>query len=261
MSFFSSLPTLLQCVLFCAFVVIVSVTILVFIRRLYNLTTLRQNHEVAGFTFNIIGTLYAVLLAFLVIVVWNNYTTARQNCDMEANAVSDLYRDANAFPQPIRDEIRGVLMTYAQLVISEEWPIMSKGIGAYGEGTWKAVNRIWQIYHSFRPASKFEEVWYGESVTKLNALMDYRRIRLHTSLYSLHLIMKVFMIVGGIVTISFMYFFGIQNLKSQVIMTAALSLMVALIVFLVFTIENPFHGDLGIKPIALNIFYEHAKLL
>jgi len=44
-------------------------------------------------------------------------------------------------------------------------------------------------------------------------------------------------------------------------MTAALSLMVSLIVFLVFSIENPFQGDLGIKPLALNTFCERAKLM
>jgi hypothetical protein len=73
--------------------------------------------------------------------------------------------------------------------------------------------------------------------------------------------MKIFLIAGGVITISFMYFFGVENLKAQIMMTAALSGIISFIVFLILAIDNPFQGDISIRPDSLGHIIERAKLL
>lgn len=51
---------------------------------------LKLNNEVAGFKFSVIGVLYAVLLAFLVVAVWQNYNATETAVRNEAKAVGDL---------------------------------------------------------------------------------------------------------------------------------------------------------------------------
>ena len=63
---------------------------------------LKENHEVAGYIFNAFGLIYAVLLAFVVFAVWTSYDNAKQNTEMEANKLSDLFLDANAFPDTMK---------------------------------------------------------------------------------------------------------------------------------------------------------------
>src|SRR5512136_2551973 len=63
--------------------------------------SLRENHEVAGFIFNAIGMIYAVLIAFVVYVTWTNYDGTKRNVEMEAAKLSDLYADAGAFGEPV----------------------------------------------------------------------------------------------------------------------------------------------------------------
>ena len=48
----------------------------VLVRRLVPLDRLRSNNEVAGFTFATVGVLYAVLLAFATVVVWEKFSNA-----------------------------------------------------------------------------------------------------------------------------------------------------------------------------------------
>ena len=50
-----------------------------FVRRLVPLKTLSTNNEVAGFKFAVVGVLYAVLLAFAVIVVWGTIQQLRSS--------------------------------------------------------------------------------------------------------------------------------------------------------------------------------------
>ena len=51
----------------------------VVVRRFVSLERLRANNEVAGFKFATVGVLYAVLLAFAVVVVWEKFSQAEND--------------------------------------------------------------------------------------------------------------------------------------------------------------------------------------
>ena len=55
--------------------------------------------------------LYAVLLAFVVIVTWENFSDAERVVGQEASALRSLYRESGAFPQDefAGDEAKGTL--------------------------------------------------------------------------------------------------------------------------------------------------------
>jgi len=57
-----------------------------FVRRQVALERLTVNNEVAGFKFATIGVLYAVLLAFVVVVVWERFNDAEHAVAREAGA-------------------------------------------------------------------------------------------------------------------------------------------------------------------------------
>lgn len=61
-------------------------------RRYVTLERLTANNEVAGFKFAVIGVLYAVLLAFAIIVVWEKFTDAGNIVAREAGAATNVYR-------------------------------------------------------------------------------------------------------------------------------------------------------------------------
>jgi len=54
--------------------------------------------------------------------------------------------------------------------------------------------------------------------------------------------------IGAILTVGFSYLFGVESFRSHALMTAALSAEIALILFLVFVLDNPFRGDFRIQP-------------
>ncbi len=71
------------------------------VRRLVSLETLERNHEVAGFFLGVLGTMYAVLLAFVVSVLWTQYQDARVLITREANELGDLSRLSKGFSEPL----------------------------------------------------------------------------------------------------------------------------------------------------------------
>ena len=59
---------------------------------------LSLNNEVAGFKFAVIGVFYAVLLAFVVIAVWEDFRQTEATVRDEAKAAVDLHRITFALP-------------------------------------------------------------------------------------------------------------------------------------------------------------------
>ena len=67
---------------------------MVLVRRSVELSTLEAHHDVAGFILAVVGVVYAVLLAFVVVIVWQQFDSSRSDADREATIVLALYQDA-----------------------------------------------------------------------------------------------------------------------------------------------------------------------
>src|SRR6266568_627817 len=63
-----------------------------FVCRFLGPGAINDNNEIAGFKFATVGVLYAVLLAFVIIVVWEKFTDAEVNVVREAGAAENIYR-------------------------------------------------------------------------------------------------------------------------------------------------------------------------
>src|ERR687889_1763185 len=90
---------------------------------------LRERHnDVAGFVYAGVGVVYAVLLALVVIAVWEQYQRARETVETEANAVAEIAWLAHRLPEPDHHELQEDARSYAQEVVEEEWPRMAQGL-------------------------------------------------------------------------------------------------------------------------------------
>ena len=88
------------------------------VRRRIRLAHLRGNNEVAGFKFAVIGVLYAVLLAFVVIISWERYHDAEKALVTEAGSAATLYRLAGGLEEPTSAAVRANLSAYLQSVLA-----------------------------------------------------------------------------------------------------------------------------------------------
>src|SRR5919112_6179485 len=103
----------------------------------------RQEHnDVAGFLYAVVGIVYAVLLALLVIAVWEQYQRALETVESEADSVADIAWLASRLPETERYQLQEDARSYAQEVVDQEWLLMEQG-GLEGErGTPEAWNLI-----------------------------------------------------------------------------------------------------------------------
>jgi uncharacterized membrane protein YgaE (UPF0421/DUF939 family) len=211
--------------------------------------TLRQEHnDVAGFIYAVLGVAYAVLLAFVVIAVWEEYERARDTVETEASELAGVYFLADRFPDPDRERIQALTRSYALTVMQEEWPLMERG---------ETSERAGEILHDLRlslqnvdASTGVEEVLYEQGLVRVHEVSDARRLRLLEVSQGLPRILWAMLLGGGVVTVGFTYLFGLKNNWAHALMVAALTLMVCSIIFTIGALEYPFAGEARITPYA-----------
>jgi Protein of unknown function (DUF4239) len=226
--------------------VLVAVAGLALVQRLVPPDRRERQNDVAGFIFAVLGVAYAVLLAFVVIAVWQDYKTAQTNVEDEAHELAGVYFLASRLPEPDRTRIKDLARTYAKVVVEEEWPLMERS-----QTSPRADSLVRQLrleLLKFDPHTKGEQVLYELGQTQLHDAADARRSRLLEVREGIPNLLWVVLVVGGVITVSFTYLFGLKSNVAHALMVAALTLLICGILFTIAEFNNPFSGPVEIQP-------------
>jgi len=229
-------------------IVVVGLSILglLVFRRLVSNTRLEHAHAASGEVFfSLAGVLYAVLVAFVVVVVWEQFVDAEAATESEASAIADLLRDSQAFPASERPQLQQSLTSYARDVIDDEFVRMRRGESIEQQS--EHLTNIWESYLKIQPVSRTEIAFYDETIRRLDDLSSSRKERISTSQSEIPGELWVLLIGGGAIVMAFTFLFGTPDLvlhASAVALTAAL---MAFVMYLIFALEHPFVGTLSVK--------------
>lgn len=226
---------------------------LLLVRRKFDHEMLSGHHDVAGAFMAVIGTLYAVVLGFIVVDSINSFQSAKANVEQESNALHDLFRVSQGLDAAVHRGIRQQCFYYAQIMVSKEWPAMQNGQGA-PESHGIIDHLWWEIVH-FEPKTAAQQNLHSAMIGDIERLNDARHTRMVEANPNGNAAVWISMIVGGFIVIVFSYFFGVRNIKVQALMTALLTLVLGLSLALVESFSTPFAGDIRVppEPFELNI--------
>ncbi len=240
------IPAVLLCIILMTIAIISSVGGIFITRHFVSHRILKMHNDIAGAIFATLGVIYAVLLAFTVIITWENFDKAHVNVEKEANCLTDLYRNSESFQEPFKHEVHVLLSEYANTTVNEAWEKLVKGQAS--TRMHELVKRLWASYSSYTPKTLTEQIFFEESVDKLNELCELRRSRLFESRTGIHSMLWSALIAGGMITVVFTFFFGSENLRAQMMMSSLLAVLIALVLFTVLEFDFPFSGRACVSP-------------
>lgn len=249
--FFTTMPTWLAGLILVGLPTLIAVYAPVLVRRYINLQRLQTNNEVAGFKFAVVGVLYAVLLAFVVVVVWEKFNEADSFVSKEAAAAATVYRLSADIPGDPGNAVRAALTQYLNEAIEKDWPAMARGEGS--PAVTVALDRVYTALLSYRGTGNRDAVILAEALRNLDLMTQARRSRLFASDGYVPGVLWATLIIGAIATLAFTLFFGTKNLAAQSTMTGILSVLLFLGLLIVISFDHPFTGPVKVKPGALRI--------
>ena len=257
--FLSGLPLWLLIALIVALPTALAMIAQVQIRRWVGVETLVKNNEIAGFKFATVGVIYAVLLAFTVIVVWEKFNDAQSAVADEAGASAALFRYAQG-KEPEAVAMRTALTDYLKAAIEDDWPAMARE--AESPTTVHALDSLYAAAIALERSGSRGVADMGEVFRQLDNVTAARRVRLHLSTGLVPNVIWIVLFMGALLTVGFTLFFGSENLLAQVSMTGVLSVLVTMGLVVIISIDHPFTGPVYIHPDALALVladYEPPK--
>src|SRR4051794_1056187 len=103
------------------------------------------DNGVAAAVYAVIGIVYGVTLAQLVVAAWSDYEAVQAAVFREAAALKDLVRLAQGCGEAHERAIGDVVAAYAATVLNVEWPAMARGVEPDGEGD-EVLSLLYRLY-------------------------------------------------------------------------------------------------------------------
>ena len=208
--------------------------------------SVRQAHnDVAAPMFCVIGTTFAVLLAFVAMLAWESFGTARTAAVNEAAIVHDVADASDGLSDPTRVALRTSVAAYLHAVIDHEWPAQAAGrFDDSGAQPLRAMNRLAARY---APKATADASFQGAVVAALARLQDARATRRQAATSNLPPMIWVVMLLGGGLTVLAGSFLCASSLRMQLVMSTTLATSGALVVLLVVVLSQPFRGDFRVS--------------
>ena len=232
-----------------------------------------EHSELAGHFLGVIGVLYAVVLALVVVTAWQQFDHAKEISMAEQQNVSNLFEVVGAYGENRADrqtahDIQVLLLDYA-VNMTREWDEMeqrkqlcldnsvtSQNNQACQPSNFtflpasainnKTAHSIGEKVATLSPRTPRDQVIYEQSIA-LTGNFDENRVhrRHHYEDTALQGILWQSIIVGALILIGATYLITPQNPKSQRLRTVTLGAMIGMMFALAVAFDFPFTGTTG----------------
>ena len=219
-----------------------------------------RNNEAAGQVFTIVGGLHAVLLAFVLISLFDAVSAAEDGSYREADNLVAAYWAADALPEPARSEVRDLAVSYAGTVVDREWPDMVRGTrDVAGDGAEELdqlrravsqaqVNDDWQNGQKIEAADKLWEVYQARQA-RLNAAGSD----------GVSAVVWFALVAGSIMSVSMPLLFVGPRPVTHIIIVSLLAATLSLLLFATHQLQNPYAGGAKVEPVAFENVLERLR--
>jgi hypothetical protein len=233
-----------------------SIVGLLMVRR-HVLPRLRIHHEDSELTATVVESImvfYGLAVALIAVSVSETHSDVSKIVSGEATALAELYRDVSSYPEAVRSRLQNELRDYVRYVIQEAWPLQRRG-KVPGGGV-ERINRFQAILASFEPATEGQKLLHGETLRAYNQMIQTRRLRLDAVNAGLPGVMWIVVVAGAFLGLSSTFFFKVEHTHLQAIQVLFLATFIGLVIFMIFVLDRPFRGGLGLPPEPYQLVYD-----
>jgi hypothetical protein len=199
----------------------------------------------AAGVFTVLGTVVAVLLAFVIFLALETFSTAKETAGQEAVATTQLYRTAALLPDPAGSTLRGQLVCYGRAVVEDEWQTMREGQESAVVHGW--LDRMASTIASISPENDREAIAYAEWFDQDAERREGRRGRLAEAEPFVPALVWAVLVIGALMVVVHVVLFAdsAESVVVQVVMVGAITAVLALGLVLVSFLDSPYGESSG----------------
>jgi len=234
--------------LYVLLVLLVVVVIFSIFKRNTKLKKIALDLQLGGIIYGGLIAVYSLLLAFVVVIVWQQYQTTGDRIESEASKLLNIYRSSYAFKDSSSARIRRSIVNYVESVKKDEWHALEHD--SLSTKTQKVYDQLWHVIYEIKPVTEEEKIWYASIVQNINQFGEARHLRLSDRDASIPRIMWHMLIAGAALIILFSILLYSDNNLNHLLKVLMISTMIVFSLLLVYLLDHPFQGTLKLEPIA-----------
>lgn len=229
---------------------------LALVRKLLKRPMQEMNLAAAEAMLGVVGTLFSVLLGFLVAGAMDRYSDAQMHAEQEANGVASIFRLARGLSDEDRPRLRGLCRDYVRDVVDSEWKMMEEHV-IINHG-WESYQNLWEGVVAVVPENDRQSNLQQGIVAAMQTVGEHRRARVIASQYQMSGALWTVIGIGAMITVAFTYVFASQFPGVQDFMTGLVAASLALNIWLLSAYSSPFSGELKISPKMFQLLRENV---
>jgi hypothetical protein len=213
-----------------------------------------HDSERAGAIFSFVGTVFSVLLAFVIFLALETYTGAKTEAAQEADALLEQFQIAGLFSAGDGDVLRSELACYGRSVIEDEWGLMRKGKRSSMVDAW--VSSIERAVDAVQIEDSKQETAFAKFFDETINREDGRRGRLAEAdgVVPAPMWLILFLGSGCLVGLVLLFADRAENGLVQSAQAGAVTAIVVTSLLLVNFLDHPFrNGVASIKPTSMTL--------
>lgn len=216
-------------------------------RRFIKIKILKSHNVVAGNFFLVIGSFYALLLSFVVLVVWNQLSETQSIVSKEGSSALALYRDIKYYPDTVKSkELLTHYLDFSNNIIHEEFPDMKSM--KLSRKTPESLNNVFYLMERLDPKTPFQMQLAGQMFDHLNDLTNYRGLRTSSIDTEIPPFMWLPIVLGAIIVIISGLFLDIERVAIHIGLNFLLGSFLGLLFFTIILLDHPYASNQGIEP-------------
>ncbi|MBB5959485.1 hypothetical protein FHS29_006106 [Saccharothrix tamanrassetensis] len=205
------------------------------------------NNEAAGQVFTIVGGLHAVLVAFVLIALFDAASQAGDAAYKEADGLVAATWASDALSRETGEEVRKLSREYATTVIDDEWPKLADG-EAFESTGWSQLDRIRQVVAAAPADDEWQVGRKTEAATQLWQVYQARQARLDAAGGGISNVVWFVLVIGSVLAIGLPLLFGGPLMRTHVIIVATLAATLTMLLYATYQLQNPYGGGAELTP-------------
>lgn len=225
----------------------VSVIGMMLLSKLVPARWLVADGDAAGALYATIGMVYAILVAIGSIAVWEPRAAASDSTAREATDLIEMYWSARSLDDPDRAGVQALIVQYTNEVITAEWPSLAATRKPHAHAQ-ELLSRLRSKVEAVEPATDRQAAAHDELLARVADAADARRARIGVADEGMPYPLWPILVFGGVISIGFLYLFGLERTFPNGLMMFTVGGMVALLLVVIYQMEYPFSRGLSVGP-------------
>ncbi|MEU4762268.1 hypothetical protein AB0H12_03365 [Actinosynnema sp. NPDC023794] len=234
---------------------IVAAVMAYLIRKYGELEGRSANNESAGQVFTIVGGLHAVLVAFVLIALFDAVTQAGEVSYREADGLVAATWASDSLSAETGEQVRNLSRDYAATVIDDEWPGMTQGTSFESTG-WSQLDQLRRVVAEAPTNDEWQADRKIEAANQLWQVYEARQERLDAAGGGVTSVVWFVLIAGSVLAVCLPLLFGGARIRTHVLIVATLAATITLLLYAIYQLQNPFGGGAGVSPAAFEAAME-----